>query len=294
METKKPKAAAPMPKTESDLIKNSMKLYTYLVCIAGLADYPDNTRMFRQKNLILTKIQAATGITDKTVKMYMCLLEYNGKISYKIIKGNKESLRLDTTLFYLYDEASRAVDGKVIEEDEKGNKKVWTKPELRKAIEKYSANLWKERKKEKDNVYLIPRPTPWTPIPEVTLEKLNEFFEATEFELKLYYLCCGYRDLCSARGEESISITFEKIRDSFNLSKHSVTDGKIRKSLLFLRSLGLIDYIETYSSNSKGAKIPKFKIKEVNYYINYEVQEENTTEDPDLQEVLDRINHCFN
>lgn len=293
MEVKKPKAAAPMPKTESDLTKNSMKLYTYLVCIAGLADYPDNTRMFRQKNLVLTQIYAATGITDKTVKVYMTFLEYNGKISYKILKGDREKLTLDTTLFYLYDEASRAADGKVVSEDEEGNKKTWSKPELRKAIEKYSATLWKERKKEKDNIYFIPRPDKWTPIPETTLEKLNEFFGATELELKLYYLCCGYRDLCFARGEATKSITFEQIRDSFGLSKHNTNDVKIRRSLLFLKSLGLINYAETFSSNSKGAKIPKFKIKEVNYYINYEAQEENKTEDPDLREVLDRINHCF-
>jgi hypothetical protein len=90
-------------------------------------------------------------------------------------------------------------------------------------------------------------------------------------ELKLYYLCCGYRDLCHARGEATKSITFEKIRDAFGLSKQNANDVKIRRSLLFLKSLGLIDYIETFSSNSKGAKIPKFKIKEVNYYINYEV-----------------------
>jgi hypothetical protein len=88
----------------------------------------------------------------------MAFLEYNKKISYKILKGDEEKLRLDTTLFYLYDEASRAADGKVVSEDEEGNKKIWTKAELRKAIEKYSAALWKERKKEKDNIYFIPRP----------------------------------------------------------------------------------------------------------------------------------------
>ena len=38
---------APMPKKEEDIANNSMKLYSYLMCIAGLAAYPDNTRMFR-------------------------------------------------------------------------------------------------------------------------------------------------------------------------------------------------------------------------------------------------------
>lgn len=40
------RGAAPMPRREED-IRNSMKLYTYLICISGLATYPDNTRMFR-------------------------------------------------------------------------------------------------------------------------------------------------------------------------------------------------------------------------------------------------------
>jgi hypothetical protein len=36
-----------MPASEIEIAKSSMKLYSYLVCIAGLANYPDNTRMFR-------------------------------------------------------------------------------------------------------------------------------------------------------------------------------------------------------------------------------------------------------
>jgi hypothetical protein len=37
---------APMPKKESDLIDTKLVLYTYLVCLSGLALYPPNTRMF--------------------------------------------------------------------------------------------------------------------------------------------------------------------------------------------------------------------------------------------------------
>ena len=65
--TSKKISGAPMPRSESS-IRNPMKLYAYLVCIAGLADYPENTRMFRQKNLVLSKIYQATGISDKTAK----------------------------------------------------------------------------------------------------------------------------------------------------------------------------------------------------------------------------------
>jgi len=64
-----------MPKKESSITDNPMRLYTYLVCISGLADYPDNTRMFRQKDLTLTRIQETTGITPKTAKLYLYCLE---------------------------------------------------------------------------------------------------------------------------------------------------------------------------------------------------------------------------
>jgi hypothetical protein len=83
MKRMNPPAAAPMPKAEEDINKNSMKLFAYLMTIAGLADYPEHTRMFRQKNLVLTHIYAATGITDKTVKLYLYYLEKHHMIEYK-------------------------------------------------------------------------------------------------------------------------------------------------------------------------------------------------------------------
>ena len=143
MKRMNPPASAPMPKAEEDINNNSMKLFAYLMTIAGLADYPENTRMFRQKNLVLTHIYKATGITDKTVKIYLYYLENNGLIEYRgVNKFNfHKYLEHDFEKFSLY----------------------------RKAIEKYSAEVWKLRKKEKDAIYFIPRPIPYTPVPEITL-----------------------------------------------------------------------------------------------------------------------------
>jgi hypothetical protein len=62
------KTGAPMPKNQEQIKSNPMKFYTYLVCLSGLATYPKNTRMFRQKNLSLTEIKKATGITDAAAK----------------------------------------------------------------------------------------------------------------------------------------------------------------------------------------------------------------------------------
>jgi len=47
MHQEKLKTYAPMPKKEREIASNPMKLYTYLVCISGLAAYPDNTRIFQ-------------------------------------------------------------------------------------------------------------------------------------------------------------------------------------------------------------------------------------------------------
>lgn len=140
-----------MPKKENKIVDNPMKLYTYLVCISGLATYPEHTRMFRQHDLMLTKIKDATGITDKTVKLYMFYLERDGLIKYQgdckfdfinIVESN-------------YSKSS----------------------EYRKAAQNHAQEVWKMRNKtEKSGIYYIPRPNPYTPIPESTLEKLNIVF----------------------------------------------------------------------------------------------------------------------
>jgi hypothetical protein len=50
------KNCAPMPRRQDEIVDNPMKLYTYLVCIGGLAEYPENARMFRHRDLSFTKI----------------------------------------------------------------------------------------------------------------------------------------------------------------------------------------------------------------------------------------------
>lgn len=270
MHTENLKTYAPMPKEEKRIANNPMKLYTYLVCISGLATYPDNTRIFQQKDLVLTHIEEAIGITAKTVKLYLYYLERDGLIKYG---GNHHfRLHLDSD-FDLTAKSEKAA--------------------YRKAAEKHSAEIWKLRnKEEKKCYYYIPRPSPFTKIPEETIQKLNEQFEATEQELKIYYLCCSYRDLCCYHKQQYKSICFESLRDLFKLSKNTYNDGTIRKSLTFLKGLGLINFYETQTLNSKKQPIPCFHLTDVNYYINYNVivnKNENTIEDEILLEAFHRI-----
>lgn len=271
------KGAAPMPRKEED-IKSSMKLYTYLVCISGLATYPENTRMFRHKNLILTHILKAIGITDKTAKGYLYQLEKRGLVIYN---GEiKDSSLTDDEL-------------KSIEEKVKKKSAGAQETEREKLI---GALLWKKRnQKEKDGVYYIPRPNIWTPVPEKTLQQLNEVFNCSEEEMKIYLLCCNYRDICSFEGKKFKNLTFEYVRDALGKKDNSsILDQKIRRALIFLKGIGLIEYTEKLVCNAKGFSRPCFKLEEVYYYINYEIQTvQEDVEDQDLKEVIDRINEIM-
>lgn len=274
MTRKELRTAAPMPRSEKVITNNPMKLYSYLVCLAGVAKYPENTRMFRQKNLVLTQIYRVTGITDKTVKLYMYYLEQNCLISYS-----------GTHKFQSFDKQKYIKEGKL-------------SPEYRKDLMEYTAKVWKLRKQEKDAIYYIPRPNPYTPIPEETLDRLQQDFNVTELELKLYLLCCSYRDECEYYGKTYKAITFEQLRDILGYKLDSKTDADLRRGLAFLKGINLIDYHMGYYNNSKGAKIPCFKILEVDYYIGKQLNETDWADEiisEQEREILkDRIVKGFN
>lgn len=267
------RTAAPMPKSEETIAKNPMKLYAYLVCLAGVAAYPETTRMFRHKDLKLTKIKEATGITDRTVKLYMYELEWAGLIKYS-----------GKCTFDYVQKGDYCEDGKM-------------NAQYRPAVIKYASEVWKGRNKEKDSIYYIHRPNPYTPIPEITLEQLNKQFKVTELELKIYLLCCTYRDDCFYYGRNYKAITYEQLRDVLGYKLHANIDNEIRRALLFLRGVGLISYTTGYYPNSKGAKIPCFKINEVGYYINGDVGETNLMNEiidkEELQSLQNRLNTGF-
>lgn len=258
---------APMPQKEEDIVNNSMKLYTYLVCISGLATYPSNTRMFRQKNLMFTEIKKATGLTNDTVKLYLYYLEQNHMIRYQ---GKYKFQPLDIL--------DNGISAK----------------EYRRLCLEQAKETWALRyKNEKDGVYHIPRPDPFIPIPEQTLQKLNEFFECSELELKLYLWCCNYVETCEYYNKKIKGVSFEMIRDSFKIKDdRPATNKHIRMALIFLKAIGLIDYEEGKGMNSKKVPIPVFKIKTVNYYIDYDIsdftKDELITEEEFL-EILKRI-----
>ena len=269
MKTKKLPTAAPMPKREEDINKNSMKLYSYLVCIAGLANYPEHTRMFRQKNLMLAEIKRTIGLDPETIKLYLYYLEQNGLIKYQ----GESKFNLELAL-----------------------QEYSTAPERRKTIVANAKEIWKIRNsKEKNGVYHIPRPDIYTPIPEETLEKLNKVFDATELEIKLYLLCCAYRDDCAAFNKPYKFLTLEDIRDILGRALHNETDSNIKHGLAFLRGLGLIEFTLKKGLNRKGLPQDIFKLEEVNYYIANKYENNNAENDElDDEETVERVKKGFN
>lgn len=252
MTTQKLKTYAPMITNSDEISKNSMKFYSYLLCIAGLASFPENTKMFRHKNLILTQIQRATGITDKTAKLYLYYLEDSGLIFYKgdkkaSLRGDNSSDEETTEHIYLQQNPSESYKDYMIR------------------VRAEAARVWKTRnKREKDGVYHIPRPNPYTPIPESTLDKLNTVFETTELEMKIYTLCCRYRDVCVQLEQGFKTLTYEQLRESLGYTQQSVNNGAIRRALYFLKGIGLLEFEEQQYTNSRGTGSLVLRLKMLN------------------------------
>ena len=279
----RPKASAPIPKQQTSVVENSMKLYSFLLCLSGLADYPQNTRMFRQKNICLTEIEDKTGITDKTTKLYLAILECNGLVLYRGLSDFDDKKR--ETMQFDYSLVEKYVRGEI-----KRNN-----PELTQNIR----DIWNLRKKNREGVYWIPRPNPYTPIPEVTLEKLNDVFNASELEFKLYFICCGYRDTIldgEMKTNKKKNLHYADLNELLGKTHQTNNNKAIRHALSFLQGVGLVEYQDSYYVNQRNKKISCFSLTEVHYYINKEPQEITENEVLGPQEIMalkDRIQHAY-
>jgi hypothetical protein len=112
-------------------------------------------------------------------------------------------------------------------------------------IYKEISRVWNIRKKEREGVYLIPRPNPYTPIPEQTLESLVKQFKCSEEEIQIYLFCAAHHDQCIYLNQDYKVITFDMIKGSLEKkNSSSYKNSDIRKALCFFKAIGLIDFIE--------------------------------------------------
>ena len=271
---------APMPKREQQLKDNPMKLYTYLVCLSGLAAYPDNTRIFRQKNLVFTKIESAIHITRETVKLYLYQLELNGLIEY----GGDHKFK------------PFSLDDAIKESKEPIDKETLSKKGEKELLMKYIRKVWNKRTEEKDAYYYIPRPNPYTPLPEETLVYLNEVLKCSELELKLLLLCRGIKEDYDYRGLPTKAWTYEMYRDALNIKgTSSIQNHDILKGLLLMKALGLLDFETGYGINAKGGQIPLYRITATNAYVNIDIDKKMTVENNETwTEICQRIQSIVN
>lgn len=71
---------------EEDIKEKSLKLYTYLVCHADLRNAPtasgDNVRIFKQRDIILSRVKKVLNMDERTIKKYWHELELGGYIRF--------------------------------------------------------------------------------------------------------------------------------------------------------------------------------------------------------------------
>lgn len=224
-----------MPADFNLIASNSMKLFSYLSLISKPISSPENIRMFQHKNLVLSNIQKATGITDKTVKFYLYHLEKEGLVQYKG-GGRRSSNDKQTSHIHLQQESTESYQDFVVR------------------LKSESFRVWKERnKKEKEGIYHIPQFSPCLLIPEVILKKLQP---ASELDLKLYMVCCCYQ-----LEQDNQHLTLEQLRKILGYTQNTANNNAIRQSFCFLQEKDLFEFEEQQYTNSRGTKIPCFEIK---------------------------------
>lgn len=127
-------------------------------------------------------------------------------------------------------------------------------------------DMLKVRKKDGGTYYSIPKKNPYRIMPRETLEKIQHEFLVDEQELKLYLLLAELQErFCYMRSPERI-FSVADLRQMLQLKKENKTNKAIISGLLWLKSLGLIDYESTGKTTNLGESEQSFYLNCVNYY----------------------------
>lgn len=70
--------------------------------------------------------------------------------------------------------------------------------------------------------------------------------------------------------------TYTDLRDMLNYDKQDKTNKKFEHILNYLSSLGLIEIEKSSFINNYGSVIPCFYLKQVNFYIDYDIMDFET------------------
>lgn len=228
-----------------------IKFYFYLVCLSDFNAKFTGTKVFKQRDILPNKIKEKLKLDPKTIKKYLYQLEKDKMISYN---GKTKIETIDVN----------EIKDEIKQEIKKNKIEILTEKAFEtEVINRACIQLWNIRNKsEKQAEYYIKLPE-WS-IPEKTLFFLNEENKCSELELKLYFLCNNYNN---KKNEDFYFLTFKEIKEILQIKHTGSNSNKdIREALLFLKNLGLINFIEILTPNIHGKNIPCFKVQEVKYY----------------------------
>lgn len=225
---------------ESQIRERSLKVYTYLICHSQLVDDPkfgDRRRVFQQKDINLSQMGKILKMDERTIKKYWEQLEEDG-ILYFNASGNRW------------------------EEDRK-----------------LSFNeRWKVRRKHKETYYHINYRSGeyFRKIPKETLIALNETYQVKELVLKIYIILTNYQEYCIYNGDKTKCFTYKDLRDVLDYTSQAKINKDLEAALLKLQSYNLIDIEPGLYTHPNGWKIPVFILKQVNWYIDYNIKDFET------------------
>lgn len=253
---------------EEKIRERSLRLYTYLVCHAFLRNKPnafgDNVRIFQQRDLNLSEIKRVLGFDPETTKKYLNGLEEEGLVKFCPRGWEEKIWTLD-----------------VNEKGEEFNQKVPFK------------ERWKIRNKHKDTYYEIPQPPLFRKIPKETLLDLNEYHHINELTMKIYILLINFQETCCYEGWNNMKFTYLDLRELLGYTCKVEINRKIEDCLNTLMSLNLIKLEKGTFINEHGVEIKCFNLKQVNFYIDYEIKGYETDDQAIISKDKKEIMHKY-
>ena len=124
------------------------------------------------------------------------------------------------------------------------------------------------RKKDGATYYSIPKKNPYRIMPKETLDKIQYTYLVSEQELKLYLLLAEMQERFCYMNSAERSFTIADLRQLLCLSKDVKNNKAIISGLIWLKTLGLINYSIAEETNNLGVKMSVFYLISVNYYTN--------------------------
>ena len=131
---------------------------------------------------------------------------------------------------------------------------------------------WKEefkaRKKNKMGYYSLKKDQLYRLIPRETVEKVQNKYAVTEDELKLYLLLANLQERTLYYKQNCSQMTLKDLCDLRKLKIRDENKKKLILELLWLRTIGLIDYEVIKIKNNFNEDTTVINLKDVYYYTN--------------------------